>query len=81
MGTGSRGGSKMSGVVCGEVLIPKISVEEVKVSWEKFKRQYSTVAKSTDSGSRLLGFESTPLTLLAPQVSCLLNGVIIVLTT
>lgn len=46
MGTGSCGHSRMSGAVWGELLIAKVSVEEVKVSWKKFKRQYSVVAKS-----------------------------------
>lgn len=68
----------MSRAGSGEVLTPKVSVEEVEVS-QKFKRQHSAVTKSTDSGTRLLGFESVPLTLLVPQVPYLLNGVIIVL--
>ena len=66
---------------CGEEwLIPRISVEEVEVNWKKFESQRSVVAKSTDSGSRLLGFESVPLTFLAPQVPYLLNEVVILLT-
>lgn len=65
--------------VWGEVLIPKISVEEMQISWKKFKRQYSVMAKSIYSGSRLLGFESLPPTQLASQIPYLLNGVIIVL--
>ena len=71
----------MSRPLWGEVVIPRISVEEVEVSWKKFKRQHSMVAKSTDFGSRLLGFESMSLTFLAPQVPYLLNEVVIVLTT
>lgn len=64
---------------CGEEwLIPRMSVEEVEVNWKKFESQHSVVAKST--GSRLLGFESVPLTFLAPQVPYLLNEVVIVLT-
>lgn len=66
--------------VWGEVLIPKISVEEMQMSWKKFKRQYSVMVKSIYSGSSLLGFESLPPTQLAPQIPYLLNGVIIVLT-
>ena len=64
----------------GRGALPELSVGEVKVSWKKCKRQYSAIAKSTYSGSRLLGFESVPLTLLAPQDPYLLNGVIMVLT-
>ena len=49
---------------CGEGwLIARISVEEVEVNWKKFESQHSVVAKSTDSGSRLLGFKSVPLNL------------------
>lgn len=80
MGTGSCGSSRESGAVWGELLIPKLSVGEVKVSWKKCKKQYRAVAKSTYSGSRLLGFESMPLTLLAPQIPYLFNRVIMVLT-
>lgn len=64
-----------------EWLIPRISVEEVEVNWKKFESQHSVVAKSTDSCSRLLGFESVPLTFLCKFSSLyLLNEVVIVLT-
>lgn len=32
----------------GRVLICKISVEEVEVSWKMFKRQHSVAVKSTE---------------------------------
>lgn len=81
MGAGSSGSSRIPGAVWGEVLILKMFVKEMELSWKMFKRKYSVMVKSTDSGSRLLGFESMPFPLLVPQVTYLLNGIIIVCTS